>query len=164
MKNLGPVLKRLRTGRGILQKVIAIDFGVDHAYISRLERGKATVTFQTLKRYSKLFNIPIWKIVKEAEEASGPTSINWAKAWKEAAKGLEKEVAVWYGAASRNQQRAQRYGVEVARLEVEIVELRETLVEWEDVGSNLKEIIDSLGAENKALRQQIESEGKADDK
>jgi transcriptional regulator with XRE-family HTH domain len=65
----GKVLKRLRKERGLLQREVGVGAGVDNTLVSYLETNKRTPSFKTLANYSTLFDIPVWEIVREAEES-----------------------------------------------------------------------------------------------
>jgi len=61
---VGLRLKNLRTEKGISQETLALNSGVDRAYLGRIERGEVSVGVQVLKRllksldssFSELFN------------------------------------------------------------------------------------------------------------
>lgn len=52
-------LRRLRVRRGLSQEVLAIDAGIDRAYVSRLERGLENPTVAVLERLAKALDAEI---------------------------------------------------------------------------------------------------------
>jgi transcriptional regulator with XRE-family HTH domain len=50
---IGLRLKALRTKKGISQETLAINSGVDRAYLGRIERGEVSVGIQVLNRLIK---------------------------------------------------------------------------------------------------------------
>ena len=67
MKNLGSILKYLRVFNKDKQLDISRDIEVSRSYISEIESGKKTPSLEILQRYSKLYNIPLSKIILYAE-------------------------------------------------------------------------------------------------
>lgn len=53
---VGLRLKNLRTEKGISQETLALNSGVDRAYLGRIERGEVSVGVQVLKRLLKSLN------------------------------------------------------------------------------------------------------------
>ncbi|MDO8594931.1 MAG: helix-turn-helix transcriptional regulator [bacterium] len=68
MKNeavrLGINIKRIRIAKGISQGDIARTLGVDKAYISNIENGKANPTLGTIARLAKAVNVSTDKLLK----------------------------------------------------------------------------------------------------
>lgn len=58
MKMLGEKLRELRESKGLLQRQIAAELGVDSAYISKMESNEKPVSRQHLNKLSVLLDIP----------------------------------------------------------------------------------------------------------
>lgn len=63
----GQALKLLRRYQGLNQMTLAKKLGVSRSYVSELESGNRTPSFDLLSRYAEVFNIPVSSLVFFAE-------------------------------------------------------------------------------------------------
>lgn len=63
----GEVLKLLRIYNDYTSSSLASEMGISQGYISDLENGKKEPSLDVLKKYSKIFKIPVSSIVLMAE-------------------------------------------------------------------------------------------------
>jgi len=63
-EKLGKNLKRIRTGKGILQVDIARSIGVSRGFVSNLENGKTNPTLATISKLAKVVGVSIDKLMK----------------------------------------------------------------------------------------------------
>ncbi|HSS43012.1 MAG TPA: helix-turn-helix transcriptional regulator [Solirubrobacterales bacterium] len=62
------MIKALRKEAGLTQEGLAARADINHSLISRLERGDRNPTWATLSRLSKGLEVPMWMLVKRADE------------------------------------------------------------------------------------------------
>ena len=67
-KAFGQVLRETRKKRGVSQERLALDSGMDRAYLSRLERGITQPTLETIFRLSKVLGISPSVIVRRVQQ------------------------------------------------------------------------------------------------
>ena len=67
-KAFGQVLRETRKKRGVSQERLALDSGMDRAYLSRLERGITQPTLETIFRLSKVLSISPSVIVRRVQQ------------------------------------------------------------------------------------------------
>ena len=65
---LGEVLRSSRNARKMSQSDVGLDADVDRAYISRIERAEQSPTVATLAAIAAKLGVPVWQLLKEAEE------------------------------------------------------------------------------------------------
>lgn len=65
---LGEVIRNLRKERGMTQEELAEKAGLTYKYLGLIEMGKANPSFSALFRISCALKIPLYKILKIAEE------------------------------------------------------------------------------------------------
>lgn len=65
---LGKAIKRHRLWKDLSQTALAELVGVSSGYISELERGKQNPGFKTLARIANALEMPLWQLIKTAEE------------------------------------------------------------------------------------------------
>lgn len=79
----GQALKLLRRYQGLNQSTLAKKLGVSRSYVSELESGNRTPSFDLLSRYADVFSIPVSSLVFFAEAlqdtASLPSQLEKAK-------------------------------------------------------------------------------------
>lgn len=63
-QKLGKNLKRIRTGKGISQGDIVRSLGMDRAFISNIENGKANPTLATITKLAKFLGISTNELLK----------------------------------------------------------------------------------------------------
>lgn len=62
---LGLNLRRLRVERGYSQERLALDAGIDRAYVGRIERGSENVTITRLEALATVLEVPIAALFEE---------------------------------------------------------------------------------------------------
>lgn len=67
----GQALKLLRRYQGLNQSALAIKLGVSRSYVSELESGNRTPSFDLLNRYADVFEVPVSSLVFFAEALEG---------------------------------------------------------------------------------------------
>jgi transcriptional regulator with XRE-family HTH domain len=63
-KKLGRNLKRIRIKEGFSQEYIARALGIDRAFISNIENGKANPTLATIARLAKAIKVSVGELLK----------------------------------------------------------------------------------------------------
>lgn len=59
-------IRRSRTARNITQKEVAALTGLTQGYISRVERGKRSLSIDKLQRFSQALDVPIHELTASA--------------------------------------------------------------------------------------------------
>lgn len=67
----GQALKLLRRYQGLNQSALATQLGVSRSYISELESGNRTPSFDLLNRYAEVFEVPVSSLMFFAEALEG---------------------------------------------------------------------------------------------
>lgn len=62
---LGLNLRRLRVERGYSQERLALDAGIDRAYVGRIERGSENVTIARLEALAAILQVPVAALFAE---------------------------------------------------------------------------------------------------
>jgi len=70
-KLVGLNVRRLRVERGYSQERLALDAGIDRAYVGRIERGAENVTIARLEALANVLEVPIAALFDEAAMAAG---------------------------------------------------------------------------------------------
>ena len=52
------------------QEAFANKCGVHRTYVGKVERGEQNVSMESLERLAKGLSVPMWQLLKEAEEAA----------------------------------------------------------------------------------------------
>ena len=78
MQKLGAYLKQLRTEAGLSIHQAARKAGIAPSYLLKIEAGDtfSNIGIKTLVKLSKLYNIPIASILKEAKNKNWPIQIS----------------------------------------------------------------------------------------
>ncbi|MBS1912855.1 MAG: helix-turn-helix domain-containing protein [Bacteroidetes bacterium] len=71
---LGEVLRSCRNRKKVSQSDVGLDADVDRAYISRIERAEQSPTVATLAAIARQLGVPVWQLLKEAEERAAGRS------------------------------------------------------------------------------------------
>ena len=71
LADLGAAIRRLRSDRGFSQEGLALEAGLDRAYLGGVERGERNPTYETIRQVAATVGIPASELVAaaEAEEA-----------------------------------------------------------------------------------------------
>ncbi|MBZ9758168.1 helix-turn-helix domain-containing protein [Mesorhizobium sp. ESP6-5] len=67
---IGWNLRKFRLARGLSQERLALEAGIDRAYLGRIERGSENVTVSTLELVAKALEIPVGMLFEEPEPGS----------------------------------------------------------------------------------------------
>ena len=66
----GQEVRRLRRSSGFSQEDLADLAQIDRTTIGRIERGELRATLEVANAIAKSFKMPLWKVLREAEENS----------------------------------------------------------------------------------------------
>lgn len=69
---LGWNLRRLRVAKGISQERLALEAGIDRAYVGRVERAKENVTVATLDALAVVLGVPVAELFSAFDETQLP--------------------------------------------------------------------------------------------
>ncbi|MGP2490707.1 helix-turn-helix domain-containing protein [Mesorhizobium sp. PUT5] len=69
---LGLNLRRLRVERGYSQERLALDAGIDRAYVGRIERGSENVTIARLEALAAILQVPVAALFAEPADHKPP--------------------------------------------------------------------------------------------
>lgn len=75
-------LKTIRLYHNIKQSELAEIFGMSKSYLSEIESGKKTVSFDILESYSKHFEIPVSSLIFFSEELNSPSKKSVAEKFR----------------------------------------------------------------------------------
>ena len=64
---IGWNLRRLRVERGLSQERLALESGIDRAYVGRVERGTENLTISTLEAMAKALGVAVAALLIEPE-------------------------------------------------------------------------------------------------
>ena len=67
---LGASVRQRRERLGFSQEAFASKCGVHRTYVGKVERGEQNVSMSSLARLAKGLGVPVWQLVREAEEAA----------------------------------------------------------------------------------------------
>lgn len=68
-KMLGKIIKRHRVLSDLSVKDLAALSGVSYAYCLEIEKGRYGPTIRVLKKITNVLKVPVWQVIKDAEEA-----------------------------------------------------------------------------------------------
>lgn len=74
-QTIGWNLRRLRVEQGLSQERLALEAGIDRAYVGRVERGKENVTVSTLEAFAVALKVHVSALFREV-----PADAAWPKA------------------------------------------------------------------------------------
>ena len=66
--NIADNIKRFRAVKGLSQKQVALDVGMNQPQYSRIENGKVEPTLTTLGKIAEVFEVSVADLVKENQE------------------------------------------------------------------------------------------------
>jgi transcriptional regulator with XRE-family HTH domain len=67
---LGASVRQRRERLGFSQEAFASKCGVHRTYVGKVERGEQNVSMSSLARLARGLGVPVWQLVREAEEAA----------------------------------------------------------------------------------------------
>jgi transcriptional regulator with XRE-family HTH domain len=73
--NVGDNIKRLRKEKGLQQKQIAIELGIDQSNYNKMENGKREPSIEVLNKLSGLFGVSVDDIINPGKEAPKEVTI-----------------------------------------------------------------------------------------
>lgn len=62
---IGRNLRRLRVDKGLSQERLALESGIDRAYVGRVERGSENVTVSTLEAFAKVLEVRVSALFRD---------------------------------------------------------------------------------------------------
>lgn len=81
-KLINRALKTIRLYHNLKQTDLAESLNISRSYLSEIESGKKTVSFDILEKYSKKFNIPVSSLVFLSEEIGDPSKKSIAEKFR----------------------------------------------------------------------------------
>ena len=66
-KLIGWNLRGLRVARGLSQERLALEAGIDRAYVGRVERGSENVTVAVLEKIAAVLGVPVATLFAEVD-------------------------------------------------------------------------------------------------
>lgn len=64
---IGWNLRRLRVKKGLSQERLALESGIDRAYVGRVERGSENVTVSTLEAFANVLGVRVSALFRDVE-------------------------------------------------------------------------------------------------
>ncbi|MEW9617170.1 helix-turn-helix transcriptional regulator [Shinella sp. S4-D37] len=64
---IGRNLRRLRVAKGLSQERLALESGIDRAYVGRVERGSENVTVSTLEAFAKVLDVRVSALFRDID-------------------------------------------------------------------------------------------------
>lgn len=69
-RQVGWNLRRLRVAKGMSQERLALEAGIDRAYVGRVERGSENVTLDRIEALAKTLGVEVSQLFREVEDGS----------------------------------------------------------------------------------------------
>jgi transcriptional regulator with XRE-family HTH domain len=63
-KNLGKKIAKIRFDKGLTQEQLALDTGLNRAFIGYIERAERRPTIKTIVRIAEALNVALWEMFK----------------------------------------------------------------------------------------------------
>jgi transcriptional regulator with XRE-family HTH domain len=73
---IGERIKRIRTSRGLSQKEVVLNAGIDKAQFSRIENGKTDTTINTVEKIAKALGISTAELFSSSDDIQDINSID----------------------------------------------------------------------------------------
>ena len=64
---IGWNLRRLRVAKGLSQERLALESGIDRAYVGRVERGSENVTVSTLEAFANVLGVRVSALFRDID-------------------------------------------------------------------------------------------------
>lgn len=64
---LGNAIRTLRRAQGLSQERLALEAGLDRAYVGTIERGQRNATYGTLLKLAATLGVPLSEVINLAE-------------------------------------------------------------------------------------------------
>lgn len=68
---IGWNLRRLRVEKGLSQERLALESGIDRAYVGRVERGSENVTVSTLEAFATVLGVRVSALFRDIDPNAG---------------------------------------------------------------------------------------------
>lgn len=68
---IGWNLRRLRVEKGLSQERLALESGIDRAYVGRVERGSENVTVSTLEAFTTVLGVRVSELFRDIDPSEG---------------------------------------------------------------------------------------------
>lgn len=68
---IGWNLRRLRVEKGLSQERLALESGIDRAYVGRVERGSENVTVSTLEAFATVLGVRVSALFRDIDPNEG---------------------------------------------------------------------------------------------
>lgn len=69
-RSVGWNLRKLRVAKGLSQERLALEAGIDRAYVGRVERGTENVTIDTIEMLANALGVAVPALFHEVEEGT----------------------------------------------------------------------------------------------
>ena len=69
---IGWNLRRLRVAKGLSQERLALESGIDRAYVGRVERGSENVTVSTLEAFANVLGVRVSALFRDIDPDEQP--------------------------------------------------------------------------------------------
>jgi len=63
-KKLGWKIRKIREKKGLSQEKLALDAGLNRAYIGYIERGERNPSIQTVAKIARVLKVPLYELFK----------------------------------------------------------------------------------------------------
>ena len=89
-KNIGSVIKRIRTEKGLKQIFVAENAGISNRYLSGIESGAKKPTLETIEKIAGVLNVSLPVLFLEYVEENAPVEENKREDFKFIIHSLQK--------------------------------------------------------------------------
>lgn len=69
-RQVGWNLRRIRVAKGMSQERLALEAGIDRAYVGRVERGSENVTLDRIETLAKTLGVEVSELFREVEDGA----------------------------------------------------------------------------------------------
>ncbi|QXB07017.1 helix-turn-helix domain-containing protein [Providencia rettgeri] len=98
---INKALKTIRLYHNLKQSELADSLSISKSYLSEIESGKKTISFDMLEKYSQKFDIPISSLVFLSEEMDTPSQKSFSEKFR--AVFTEKILKIMEWSIERNE-------------------------------------------------------------
>ncbi|UFK92975.1 MULTISPECIES: helix-turn-helix domain-containing protein [Morganellaceae] len=98
---INKALKTIRLYHNLKQSELADSLSISKSYLSEIESGKKTISFDMLEKYSQKFDIPISSLVFLSEEMDTPSQKSFSEKFR--AVFAEKILKIMEWSIERNE-------------------------------------------------------------
>jgi transcriptional regulator with XRE-family HTH domain len=90
--NIGKRLRRLREAKDLSQGAIEKSSGLLRTYVSRVEHGCIVPKLDTLERWAKVLDVPLWEVFADTEIPSEQAQVEPSTPYEKKLFGLLERV------------------------------------------------------------------------